>query len=432
LQSIEPNALAFSFGDGAAGTHRIAIGLAQYGGDWDWARHAMTFLGHQLGERTRLAIVASDRIVTLDSPDLASLPFIYMTGHKDFKLSDREIANLRAYLADGGYLWADDSTHFQDDTFDTAFRRELARILPDAPLERLGMDFEAFRTGYDLTRGFKGYAIPPGDKYRLDYIEGARFGGRVAVVYTRNDYGDGLNIDAHTHPIHESLTDLSPAEMQEGAIRMGMNLTLYFLTHGKGDATFMDHTSATLRRQPERTETALPTGAARPLPLFAQQASWQHEPWSDPGTLVVRAGSAALTFGVDVQKKCAFTLTHEPPLDVTPLDVMVLDVASGLRCGARLALAFTINGRYFESRPVFIKPGKNVACFPCGEAAFKTEDGGWIYRDPLPTPARIDRMTLLVYSPAPGGLSLSQPRLIRQEEARTGAGLPNRRSSAQR
>ena len=60
--------------------------------------------------------------------------------------------------------------------------------------------------------------------------------------------------------------------------------------------------------------------------------------------------------------------------------------------------------------------------FPCGEATFKTEAGGWAYRDLLPARAAIQRITLLVYSPASGELQLSQPRIIRAD--RTPGGSP--------
>jgi hypothetical protein len=414
LHDVEAAPLAFTIGKGGVDSRTVTIGLAQYGGDWDWARHAMTFLGHQLRERTRLAINASDRVVTFSSPDLAKLPFVYMTGHKDFRLTETEVANLRAYLLGGGYLWADDSTHYQDETFDQAFRRELARILPDAPLERLGMDFAGFKTGYDLSQGYKGYAIPPGDKYRLDYIEGVTLGNRVSVVYTRNDYGDGLNIDAHTHPLHVSLTDLSPAEMQEGAVRMGMNLTLYFLTHGKGDAAFMDHTSTTLRQQREATVTAVPGGTARPLAAFAPTASWEHEAWSDAGIISQKDQVFDIAYTVGENQKCAFSQLQDPPCTVTAQDVIAFQVTSELRGGARLALAFTIDGCYFEARPVYVKPGVNLVTFPCGESTFKTETGGWLYRDLLPATAAIQRLTLLIYSPSAGKMHISQGRIIRR------------------
>jgi Mg-chelatase subunit ChlD len=414
-RSAEDGHLTFRSGKGPAGRRRFTIGLAQYGGDWDWARHAMTFLGHQLRERTRLVLDAEDRVVTLDSPHLHRLPFVYMTGHRDFRFSDAEIANLRAYLHGGGYLWADDSTHFQDETFDRAFRRELARLLPEAPLERLGMDFPAFRTGYDLTRGYMGYAIPPGDKYRLDYIEGARIGDRVAVIYTRNDYGDGLNIDEHTHPLHVSLTDLSPAEMQEGAVRMGINLTLYFLTGGQsGGAAELAPLADTLGRTAEPAPPRAPAGTERPLTGFDQLPSWTREEWGDHGTLTAgAAGGLECAFTTGPQGKCAWSWTPPQALELTSADVVVLDVASGLRCGARLALGFTVGDRYFETRPAFIKPGANVALFPCGERTFKSAAGGWRYTEGLPSPAAVERLTLLVYSPAAGEMRLQNPRVVR-------------------
>ncbi len=415
VQPLAENRLVFRIGAGGEASRRVTIGLARYGGDWDWARLAMTFLGHQIRERTRLALNAEDRVVSFDSPDLRQLPFVYMTGHRDFRFTEAEVANLRSYLLGGGYLWADDSTHYRDETFDAAFRRELARVLPRARLERLDMTFPGFRTGYDLTRGYKGYAVPPGDKYRLDYIEGARVDGRVAVVYTRNDYGDGLNIDAHTHPLQVSLTDLSPAEMQEGAVRMGVNLTLYFLTHGRGDVAFLDDISKLLRQQAEAAAPGAPPGVARPLPGFEPGSAWTSDTWSDPSAVAAAPEWLTWDFTVAEQGKSAISLPLAAPLAWTVRDVVVIEVQSGLRSGARLALGATIGGRYFESRPAYLKPGANVALFPCGERTFKSAEGGWEYRDGLPLPGAVERLTLLVYSPAAGSLRLANARTVLAE-----------------
>ena len=215
-----PSRLGFSIrgGEGKGGLS-VPLTLARYsGGDWDCSLTAMMYLAHQLEERTGLAIEASDRVVQISDPALMKVPFVYMTGHKDFVFTEAEVRNLRKYLEKGGYLWVDDSTHFNDNSFDSAFRREMARVLPGTSVVKLGRDFAGFRTGYDLARGYKGYAVPPGDKYRLDYLEGIRIKNRMAIVYTRNDYGDGLDIDPNTHPLMPSLTDLSPAEMQEGVV----------------------------------------------------------------------------------------------------------------------------------------------------------------------------------------------------------------------
>ena len=413
LSDIQGGDFAVKFGSGGHGTVRATLGLARYGGDWDCARSAMMFLGHQLRERTHLAFNADDSVVGLDDPAIAKLPFVYMTGHNDFHFTDAEVANLRAYLLGGGHLWADDSTHFNDDTFDRAFRREIARVIPDAPLERLGPDFAAMRTGYDLSNGYKGYAIPPGDKYRDDHLEGVTIGGRVAVVYSRNDYGDGLNIDAHTHPLKVSLTDLSPAEMQEGATRMGINLALYFLTSGGTQGgEFVDRTSATLRAAKDESIPVAPEGPAREWGGFASE-DWEHEEWSDAGKRTREGDAIVLEFSHGANEKAAFSTMPETGVELGASDVLVMEVESELHCAARIAVGLEIDGRYFESVPGFIKPGANIVALPCGDATFKTEASGWNHSDALPVPASVGKYTLLVYSPGAGRIKLRNSRIVR-------------------
>jgi hypothetical protein len=412
--------LSFTIGDGRSGRAEATIGLARYSGDWDCSPTAMMFLGHQIRERTGMALEATDKVVSLDSPELKSLPFAYMTGHKDFRFTQRELDNLREYLENGGYLWADDSTHFNDETFDRAFRREILRVLPNARIEKLDRTFPAFKTGYDLTRGYKGYAIPPGDKYRQDYIEGITVNGRIAVVYTRNDYGDGLNIDPLTHPLKPSLTDLSPAEMQEGATRMGVNMVLHFLTHaGNAEADFLSRTAATLRRAKDASRPVVPTGPTRPFARSAAPNEWQHETWSDAGSMTGEGQQLVLRFQRGPQGKTAVSLPCSPPLELSTRDIVAFDVESRLRCGCRLALGIVSGERYFESQPFYVKPGSNTAFFDMSARTFKTENSNWEYRAGLGSFIKADRLTLLVYSPMDGEIAIENARVVT-----TSAGSP--------
>ncbi len=405
--------LALKSGGGGAGTVSATLAMAQYGGDWDCARTAMMFLSHQLRERTGMALMASDKVVRLDQPELHRLPFVYLTGHTDFQLTDAEVRNLRDYLQKGGHLWADDSTHYRDETFDKAFRREIARVLPGAAIERLGADFGGWRTGYDLTCGYKGYAIPPGDKYREDYIEGILIGGRVAVVYTRNDYGDGLNIDPHTQPLKDSLTSLSPAEMQEGATRMGVNLALFFLSqHGGIDLAFMDKAAGGMRGSADPSDVRPPAGLVRPVANAADAGEWFHEEWGDAAELSQAEGQLTVTFQVGDKEKAAFGRMVEPALALRPGDTLAVDVESRLTCGARVALGLDVGGRYFETAPFYIKPGRNIAFFTCGAKTFKSETSAWEYRDALPLPAEAGKLNLLIYAPAGGGMRFANFRII--------------------
>lgn len=325
--------------------------------------------------------------------------------------------NLREYLLGGGHLWADDSTHFSDTAFDVAFRRELARVLPGRELARLGPEFPGFRTGYDLTRGYKGYAIPPGDKYRLNYLEGVTIDGKVAVVYTRNDYGDGLDIDPNTHPIMPSLTDLSPAEMQEGALRMGINLVLYFLTAGDMSAAeFLHQTSTTLREAEDATVDRLADGPERQVDTFAERALWSVEAWGDEATLATAGSGLDVAFEVGDRGKAAVSRSFEGLLALGSRDTLALEAESLLQCGCRIALGLVVGGVYYETAPFYLKPGMNTAFFRLASETFKTEATDWEFRAALPAPAPVERLTLLIYSPSPGRVRLRNLRVVREEE----------------
>jgi hypothetical protein len=339
------------------------------------------------------------------------LPFIYLTGHRDFTLTTQEIDSLRRYLNQGGHLWADDSTHFNDHAFDRAFRREIQRVLPSQPIKRLSSQFEGFKTGYDLSGGYRGYAVPPGDKYRQDYIEGIEIAGRIAVVYTRNDYGDGLNIDPNTHPLMTSLTNLSPAEMQEGALRMGINLVLYFLGNQLGGDEMLTAVAQGLDTAENLAEVKLPQGLATTLAPIEQVDLWQAETWGDPAQLTATPQGTTITFESADKQKVALSHT----LQSTPLtsnQSILAEIHNALPCGMRVALGFTANNQYFETKPYFLKPGNNTATFHLANADFKCETSQWKYSTKLPQPFAADRLTILLYAPRKGSITIKTLQAI--------------------
>lgn len=77
------------------------------------------------------------KTIKLDSPDFFSLkpPFIFLTGSKDFVLTEPEVENLRKYVSLGGAIWGDSSRPGKNSRFDIAFRREMKRVLPDKDKE---------------------------------------------------------------------------------------------------------------------------------------------------------------------------------------------------------------------------------------------------------------------------------------------------------
>lgn len=116
-------------------------------------------------------------------------PFIFFTGHRDFKLTDKEILNLRNYIVVGGCIWGDSSLPGHRSRFDIAFRREMKRVIADKDKQwkEIPLTHTLFTKCYfpDVK------TPPPGINYYHEPVYGlVGVGGEIGVIYTANDYGD--------------------------------------------------------------------------------------------------------------------------------------------------------------------------------------------------------------------------------------------------
>jgi hypothetical protein len=299
----------------------------------------------------------------------------------------------------------------------------MARVVPQLQWKRIPMTHNLFKGPYDLAGGFKGYAVPPGDKYRLDYLEGLFIDDRLAVVYTRNDYGDGLEINPNTHPLMPSLSDLSPRDMQEGSIRMGINIVLHFLNKGQPPTATM---RAKVQSHDDHDDLRASLAELPPLPfdLMATAPAWAApDDWADALPAVVTAGpdeSLSISFGSSEVK----TITRRSkavamaPLDITLANdrALLIDVDSRMSGGCRMALAFAVGetGSYIESAPAYIRPGKNDnVAFDLRARTFKSEASEWQYEIGLDTNTRIHNWHFIIYPQSPSGsVSIRNVRIV--------------------
>jgi hypothetical protein len=196
----------------------LTIGRLHYdgGGDWYANPSSLPNLLAALRTRTGLRVGTQERVVTLADDDLWNVPYLYMTGHGNVHWSDSELATLRRYLLQGGFLHADDNYGM-----DQSIRRELARLFPDHPLVEVPLDHPIYHLIYDLPKG-----IPKIHVHDAKPAQG--FGifldGRLAVYYSyQSDLGDGWE-DPEVH--HD------PPEKREAALRMGVNLFAYAVGFG--------------------------------------------------------------------------------------------------------------------------------------------------------------------------------------------------------
>ena len=197
----------------------MTIARLQYdgGGDWYANPSSLPNLLEAIRTRTRLRVAPQERVVTLHDDDLWNLPYIYMTGHGNVHWSDDDLATLRRYLRQGGFLHVDDNYGM-----DASVRRELARLFPGEKLVEVPLDHPVYRLVYDFPKGIP--KIHEHDKKPAQGF-GIFLDGRLAVFYSyQTDLGDGWE-DPEVHR--------DPPEKREAALRMGVNLFAYAVGYGQ-------------------------------------------------------------------------------------------------------------------------------------------------------------------------------------------------------
>ncbi len=191
----------------------VTIGRLHYegGGDWYANPSSLPNLLSSIRERTALSVSVRERVVTLGSPELWDLPYLYMTGHGNVSFADEEIPVLRRYLENGGFLHADDNYGL-----DESFRREIARVFPENPLVEVPLGHAVYNIVYSFPEGIP--KIHEHDELPAQGF-GIFLGDRLAVYYSyQSDLGDGWE-DANVHD--------DPEDVRENALRMGVNLFVY-------------------------------------------------------------------------------------------------------------------------------------------------------------------------------------------------------------
>ena len=197
----------------------LTIGRLHYDGCGDWYANPSSIpnLLREIRQRTTLPVDDREQVVTLASPGLWDLPFLYMTGHGNVNLADEEVLILRRYLENGGFLHADDNYGM-----DESFRREIARVFPERPLVEVPLDHHIYGLVYSLPQG-----IPKIHEHDGEPAQGFGIfiGDRLAVFYSfQTDLGDGWE-DADVHD--------DPEEVRELAFQMGVNLFAYAVLAGR-------------------------------------------------------------------------------------------------------------------------------------------------------------------------------------------------------
>ncbi len=190
-------------------------------GDWDPDPSAVHNLLKFARDNSTLDVKFKRENVHAGDPKVATHPLLYITGHYAFAWTADETAALGRYLKAGGLLLADACCGRL--AFDAAFRREIAKVLPNSRLERLPAKHPIYHSLHDIQR------VEYTPRVREDFgaleapeLEGITLDNRLAVIYSRFDLGNGW--EQFPHAYSYGLKDQS-------ALEIGTNVLVFAVTH---------------------------------------------------------------------------------------------------------------------------------------------------------------------------------------------------------
>eukprot|EP01030_Chromulinospumella_sphaerica_P034332 gene34332-biopygen9109 len=180
----------------------------------DSVRKLVEGLPEEQREQLHTSLDTREAHVEAGSPDLYNYPFVHMTGHGRWTVSDAEAKNLRKYLESGGFLHIDDNYGM-----DPYVRPALKKIFPELELVELPFGHPLYHQKFNFNTGLPKvheHDEKPPKGYGLIYK------GRVVCFYSfETDLGDGWE-DADVH--HDA------PDKRMAALQMGANLVQYVFT----------------------------------------------------------------------------------------------------------------------------------------------------------------------------------------------------------
>jgi hypothetical protein len=216
LTAAGASAPAFAFGDAS----RFVPALVKHGHPtWDSRASGLKRLAFELQRRTSLECALEARPMALDGTLLFEHPFLYLSTEGELPtLTASQVEGLRRYLTFGGIVWAEAADGDVAGAAATSLKRELARVLPQAPLAELPRTHVLHKSFYLLEN-------PVGRVVAQSSFWAAQLNRRCAVVFSANDTMGALTRDDSAGWAY----DCQPGgeRQREYALRTAINVALY-------------------------------------------------------------------------------------------------------------------------------------------------------------------------------------------------------------
>ena len=189
---------------------------------WDISPGGDVILRRELGKLTNVNVSMEPKIVRLrDFDEMCRYPFVFMTAGGSFELPPNEEQNLHEFLERGGFVLADDcmgvggAVGNDTDAFFRCYLKLINKLYPDNPMRKIPYDHEIFHIYFDFPKGCPEMQGVPHGAYGL-FEPGT---GRIMTWLSSGDIHCGW------------CNRFWKPEQNLEAIKMGINVIIYFLSH---------------------------------------------------------------------------------------------------------------------------------------------------------------------------------------------------------
>jgi hypothetical protein len=209
------------------------------GGNWmtDTPDSDLNF-SYRLQQMTSMKANPDGRFVSLTEPDLVNFPWIYIVEPGRLAFNDDEVAALRKYLLNGGFLMIDD---FWGDSEWANMEREMKRVFPERSFTELSLDHPLYHCVFEIKSkgqcpnvrvgedsqytGITWETNHDGDTKTVHHRAIFDDKGRMMVIATHNtDNGDGWEREGEYEYYFKNFSE-------KIAYPLGINIVFYAMTH---------------------------------------------------------------------------------------------------------------------------------------------------------------------------------------------------------
>ena len=204
-----------------SGADKVSLVQVMYDGIWKTRHAGLSVLLQTFNLKTDVPVKYAVKETRLTDPAVFNAPLLYLTGHEFFTLRKSEAEQLRKYLENGGFLFAEACCGRKG--FDLSFRQLMAALFPDKPLKPVPPESSLFHIPNDV----QSLGVTPllqqdeGKAVIRPRLEAVELNGHLAVVYSPLGLAGGWEMSQS--PYARGYDDVSSQ-------RLGQNILMFAVT----------------------------------------------------------------------------------------------------------------------------------------------------------------------------------------------------------